>query len=161
MKFVDDNLNESIIHFPNKLFSFNKEEEVNMTEVAEELTDDIREFKEEVNNTEVGQFYNKYKFYFNTVIDLFKNWAKFGLIMGAAVIPFSLSISLLKLLTRKALQYLKSESDKHMLVEELKMNIDQLKIIRNSNKENELIISKIDSTIDFLNSSLDILLEGE
>ena len=159
MKLVEDNLNESFIHFPNKSFSNNNQ--IEMNEIANTVSDDIREFKDEIENSDAGKFYNKNRFYFNTVIELFRNWARFGLIMGAAVIPFSLSISLLKLLTRKALRYLKNESDKHMLVEELKMNIDQLKIIRNSNKENELIISKIDSTIDFLNSSIDTLLEGE
>jgi len=147
-------LNESSIHFPLKTNDKEKEK-IDL----EKLTDDIRNFKDEIDKTEAGQFYNKNKAFLDVIADLLKNWAMYGLIMGFAVVPFSLSISLFKFLIRKSLQYIQDEADKRLVVESLKNDIDRLKIIKNSNKDNEVIIEKIEESIDFANDILHQLLE--
>lgn len=150
--FLDENvLLEGKIPFPSKN-SVNKEDFNN-------LTDNIRKTKDDIQKSEAIKFYSRYKIWINTIVGLIKDWVSFGSILGPAVIPFSLTISLLKLLIKKCMKYIKTEADKNMLVENLKIQITLLMNIKRNNKDNRIVEEKIDNCIDFINSTINILLK--
>ena len=144
----DEIFQESLILFPIK------HEKVDM----DKLSDEIRTVKNEISDSEVTKFYSSNKKYIDTSLDLIKNWAKYGAILGAATIPFSLTLSFIRIVLLKFLKLVKTESDKNMYIEYTKLYIEELFKIKNKNSDNVVLVAKIENMIDFCNSCINKIL---
>jgi hypothetical protein len=145
----DDNINLYCEGFHlKKSFSKNNSSK----EDAEELKENLTEIKENLEQMEIAQVYKENRTIFNFIKDLLKNWLKYGLIGGVYVIPFTITLFIIKIYMRKLAKSIKTEADKRMYVDYVKLEVTYLTSIKSNNKK---LGNKINKTIDTLNNLAD------
>lgn len=142
-------LQESWLHV--KKFDDN----TNMNELSQELN----EIKDKIDDSkeDVEEFYTKNKRdIFSFCGNLLKNWVLKGAILGVAVVPFTISMMIVKKLLKKIIKIAVIKGDEHMVKENIQLYISYLTQIKAKNPKLE---KRINSTIDYLDRLVDKYVE--